>query len=186
MIKLVKRIGGQLDAFPETVNAVSSEDDERFTLYPTVQTCTGLANVRAWDLDVAACDLAHIAPKFYTKKDNGLLSPWWGRVWCNPPWSGIGPWVEKAWSEWDRRHVKVIGMLLPATRTDIGWWQEFVEPYRDLPMSPLRVRFLPGRIQYGQPNDLLAEHAGTPNFGSVFLWWKQPAQVTKRRKGKKA
>ena len=176
----------QLDAFPDTIVAVSTESDERYTLFETVKVCSKLANVKGWDLDVAACAAAHVAARYLTKTDNGLLLPWWGRVWCNPPWSDIGPWVKKAWSEWGREQLPpvCIGMLLPATRTDMWWWQEFVEPHRDRPDSPLHVRFLPDRIQYGQPNDLLAEHAGTPNFGSVFLWWKRAAQVTKRRKGK--
>lgn len=128
-----------------------------------------------WDLDAAACAEAHVAPKFYTKAENGLLMPWWGRTWCNPPWSNIGPWVEKAWSEWRRsgRVLKTIGMLLPATRTDMHWWQKHIEPYRDRKGSPLHVHFLGDRLPYGRPGDPEGVNAGCPEFGSVFLCWRR-------------
>lgn len=31
----------------------------------------------------------------YTENDNGLLREWFGRVWCNPPYSDIGSWLKK-------------------------------------------------------------------------------------------
>lgn len=166
---------GQLEAFPEVVGVADIDTDERYTLEHVKAQCNAAAGVKAWDLDVAACLEAHVAPKYLTKADNGLLHAWWGRVWCNPPWSNIGPWVKKAWSEWDRprRVVKVIGVLLPSTRTDLEWWHEHVEPHRDRPGSPLHTRFLPTRLKYGKPGDLQAKKQGQPEFGSVFLWWKR-------------
>ncbi|SRR6266568_527608 len=40
------------------------------------------------DLDPASCELANQvvkATKYYTKEDNGLMHPWYGNVWLNPP-----------------------------------------------------------------------------------------------------
>ena len=35
------------------------------------------------------------ALRSYCLEDDGLLSPWHGRVWMNPPYSKPAPWVEK-------------------------------------------------------------------------------------------
>jgi len=166
----------QLDAFPEVVNvAPESENDSRFTLPAVDAMCKKLARVRKWTLDVAACKECHLAPRYYTREDNGLIQVWKGFVWCNPPWSDILPWVKRAWFWWRERPrlVQTIGMLLPATRTDLDWWQEQVEPYRDQPGSPLHTRFLGSRLKYGKPGDRYAKTQGQPEFGSVFLWWKR-------------
>jgi hypothetical protein len=164
----------QVDAFPEVVSAISTPEDERYTQLGTIVMCTKLACVKVWDLDVAACEAAHVAKKFYTLHDSGLISPWWGRVWCNPPFSCLETWVTRAWSEWRRTGVvKTIGMLLPMNRQEQPWWQRMVEPYRDRVGSPLRSHNLPGRVRFGKPGDLFAEEAGSPPGGCVFLVWQR-------------
>lgn len=35
------------------------------------------------------------AKRYYTQADDGLLQPWEGRVWMNPPFSKGAPWVWK-------------------------------------------------------------------------------------------
>lgn len=48
-----------------------------------------------FDLDVAAPDggVPWIpATQSYSVADDGLLQPWDGLVWCNPPYSNPGPW----------------------------------------------------------------------------------------------
>jgi len=55
-----------------------------------------------FDLDVASPDdrgsSAVPARHFYTVADDGLLSPWFGTVWCNPPYSAPTLWCRK-WAQ---------------------------------------------------------------------------------------
>ena len=50
-----------------------------------------------FDLDVASpIGGSHVpADRYYTQEDNGLVQPWSGRVWVNPPYSLTTPWVHK-------------------------------------------------------------------------------------------
>lgn len=51
-----------------------------------------------FDLDVAAPPngVPWIpADRYLTMADDGLATPWHGRVWCNPPYSSPGLWVDK-------------------------------------------------------------------------------------------
>lgn len=70
-----------------------------------------------FDLDVASPTHTHAhvpAAHFYTKEEDGLVQPWFGRVWMNPPFSKPLPWVERF-----MQHQNGIA-LLP---TSIGKWQ---------------------------------------------------------------
>jgi phage N-6-adenine-methyltransferase len=117
-------------------------------------------------IDVAAA--AHNAklPRFYTAQDDGLAQSWEGeRVWCNPPYSKIEPWVAKAWGS----GAELVVMLLPANRTEQGWWQRQVEPGRlD---GRLRVEFLPGRLRFLKPGQKNIGPNERPPFGCCLLIW---------------
>lgn len=131
-------------------------------------------------LDAAASAENTKCPLFCTQELSGLTTPWSGRVWCNPPYSDIRPWVEKAWAEVGSRRCDVVVMLLPANRTDQVWWQELIEPYRDRPITHLGChltsRFLPGRIRFGRREGVpLPKKGDRPPFGSVVLTWNQGA-----------
>lgn len=124
-------------------------------------------------LDAAASSDNAKCAKFYTRELNGLVHPWMDeRVWCNPPYSEIGPWVEKAWAE--SQLCPVIVMLLPANRTEQKWWQRLVEPYRDRPGSPLTVEFLPGRMRFVKPGQEAIGPNERPPFGCCLLIWTSP------------
>lgn len=124
-------------------------------------------------LDVAALPHNTKCARFFTPEDNGLLQSWAGeRVWCNPPYSDIASWVVKAHQE--AVDAKLIVMLLPANRTEQGWWQRLVEPYRDRPGAPLRVEFIAGRQRFIAHDK---DHVGTnerPPFGVCLLIWGRP------------
>jgi phage N-6-adenine-methyltransferase len=107
--------------------------------------------------------------RHWTIDDNGLAQPWSGeRVYCNPPYSDIAPWVDKAWSE---TNAELIVLLLPANRTEQTWWQKGIEPYRDRPRSFLRVEFLPGRLRFLRPGQETIKPNERPPFGCVLCIW---------------
>jgi phage N-6-adenine-methyltransferase len=139
-------------------------------------------------LDVAAA-APHNAKceRYFTVEDDGLSQPWMSeRVWCNPPYSDCGAWVRKAWSEWRGRENRMawwkrsiaapdlVVMLLPANRVEQSWWQDHVEPYRDIPGSPLRVEFLRGRMRFIRPNAVIGPKGDRPPFGCCLLIWSTP------------
>jgi hypothetical protein len=73
-----------------------------------------------FDLDVAAPPdgVAWVpADRYVNEVDNGLWVPWTGRVWCNPPYDDIEPWVDRITSHGD-------GMLLVFSRTETRAWQK--------------------------------------------------------------
>lgn len=120
---------------------------------------------------VDAAAAAHNAklPRYWTEQDDGLTQSWAGeRVYCNPPYSNIEPWVLKAWSE---TGADIIVMLLPANRTEQAFWQNHIEPRRDQPGSPLTVRFLPGRIRFLKPRQQFFNSNDRPPFGCCLCIW---------------
>lgn len=155
-------------------NSKNPLKDERYTPLATLHWCAEKAGITGFTLDVAAHDNYHCAERYFTKEQDGLQQDWHGHVWCNPPYSDIRPWVEKAW--FHAAHsllspTESICMLLPATRSEQPWWQELVEPYRDRPDSILRVHFYPGRITFGKHPDDQAEMTQSP-FPCLLLVWR--------------
>jgi phage N-6-adenine-methyltransferase len=120
-------------------------------------------------VDVAASPANAKLSRYYTIEDDGLAQSWAGeRVWCNPPYSDIEPWVIKA-------HLELaapIVMLLPANRTEQGWWQRHVEPYRDKGRG-FRVEFLKGRLRFIRPGQDAVGPNERPPFGCCLLIWEQ-------------
>lgn len=128
-------------------------------------------------LDAAASDDNHLLPRYYTRITDGLLHSWADeRVWCNPPFSKLEPWLAKAWRAMNDEGAECVVMLLPANRTEQRFWQEWVEPFRDgggaTPRAVLRSRFLPRRVEFDYPPGIKNNRA--PMFGCVLLTWSRP------------
>jgi len=122
-------------------------------------------------IDAAASATNARLPRFWTAEADALQQDWRGdRVWCNPPYSEIEPWVAKAHHE-SARGCPLTVMLLPANRTEQGWWQRQVEPFRDGPDFRLRVSFLPGRLRFILPGTTDVLPNQRPPFGCCLLIW---------------
>ena len=116
-------------------------------------------------LDAAANSSNAKCGRFYDLAADGLKQDWSGEsVWCNPPYSAIPAWVAKARAEVQSGCRRVV-MLLPANRTEQRWWQQHIEPFRDLPGSGVSVRFLARRLNFGVPGNEAGKFNSSPPFG---------------------
>lgn len=96
-----------------------------------------LEQLGAFDLDPASSRdrprntaRVHLTPEL-----NGLEAPWVGRVWLNPPYSEVGPWIKRLADHGD-------GVALVFARTETRWAQDFVFPRAS------GVLFLRGRLRF--------------------------------------
>jgi hypothetical protein len=115
-------------------------------------------------------------PGWHVDGEDGLASPWSGeRVWVNPPFSGLLPWVEKAWGVHgvgEDVPAEVVCMLLPNNRQEQPFWQDLIEPYRDRPGSILTTRFLRKRRPFLHMGQGIGNRTSkNPPFGLVLVIW---------------
>lgn len=92
-------------------------------------------------LDPCANSENHKCEKYITKEQNGLLTDWGGgeRVFCNPPYSQIGEWVEKAFYESHKDNT--IAVLLIPARTDTKYFHNFIYHRSEIRMVKGRLHF---------------------------------------------
>lgn len=93
-----------------------------------------------FDLDVCAIPENAKCDEFYTPEQDGLVKPWIGTCWCNPPYGrDVGKWVEKAART--AYEGGLVVMLLPA-RTDTKWFHKWI-------YNRAEIRFIQGRLKFG-------------------------------------
>lgn len=192
------------DLFPEVAPRIDGDmANDRYTTRATIEWCKRTLRIGGFDLDVAACIEAHHALRWYGQQlsltwVDGLKEPWdASRVWCNPPYDDISPWVSKAWWSMleNRDRTPMIGMLIPDNRREQPFWQRGIEPYRDGRFERHRpeheesgwcahagvatdagVRLfthsLPGRQPFGVPGNPEGIGQQSPPFGVVLLEWR--------------
>ncbi len=112
----------------------------------------------------------------YDINQNGLRQTWRGeRVWCNPPYSNIEPWLEKAHVAMYIEACESVTMLLPANKTEQPGWQKWVELYRDGRAAArgytVKTLFLEKRFKFGFPGDVTGKAGHSPRFGCVLIEW---------------
>lgn len=109
-----------------------------------------------FDLDPCASSENAKCEQFYAGVE-GLMRPWEGRVFCNPPYGrGIGAWVQRCYEASLNGCTVVVGLL--PSRTDTKWWHEWV-------MEASEIRFIRGRLRFGGAKQ------GAP-FPSAIVVWK--------------
>jgi len=65
-------------------------------------------------------------------------------VFCNPPYSKISEWVEKAYREAKEDHTLIV-LLIPA-RTDTRYFHNFI-------YQRAEIRFVKGRLKFGDSSN---------------------------------
>ena len=94
-------------------------------------------------IDAAASGPNAKNTRFWTKEDDALAQSWLGeRVFCNPPYSEVAKWAEKA-SEFEAD----VSVLLVKSATDTRWFHHCVDGFAK------QVFFIKGRLTFiGAPS----------------------------------
>ena len=89
-------------------------------------------------LDVAANETNKLCDKFCI---DGLRESWSEDVWCNPPHSKTGKFVEKAYNEWGFGNINIL-MIIPANTVSSKFWHKYIEGIAEYHAQPQgRIRF---------------------------------------------
>lgn len=99
------------------------------------------------DLDPASSNYAQRTVKatvYYSKNGNGLLLPWRGNVWLNPPYSQplISQFVDKALDEYEIDNVESM-IILVNNATDTKWFHRL--------LAKGLACFTRGRVKFHHP-----------------------------------
>lgn len=120
--------------------------------------------VDGFDLDAASgAENSPIADHAYTEEDDGLAQPWFGTVWCNPPYSEMDAWTEKVVSELHRDDVDAI-LYLCKGDTSTDWWHQALA-------EATAVGMLDTRLSFGDGNE------SAPFASHVFVFGDVPDAV---------
>ena len=112
-------------------------------------------SINGFDLDPCTSeDFSEIAKNSF--KENGLKEDWFGDVWLNPPYSDIGPWLEKASKSVCCGDAETVFALVPY-RTQTQWFQRNLDGCE-------AICFKEGCISFGDSND-------TAPYGSLILFY---------------
>lgn len=95
------------------------------------------------------------ARRVFTKADDGLIQPWVGRVWLNPPYGS----ETKHWLQ--RVHHHNHGIALVFGRTDNRWFHDYVAHAAAICFIEKRIRFV----------DREGRAGGSPGAGSMLVAW---------------
>lgn len=126
------------------------------------------------DLDPASSDIANQtvnATTYYTKHDNGLVKPWYGRVWMNPPYAQplIQFFAEKVADEFKEENISE-AIVLVNNATETKAWQYMAR-------VATAVCFPRGRIRY---LDATGKPANTPLQGQTFIYFGRNVEAFER------
>ena len=146
----------------KTTRELLAQSDQNDWRTPRKFLDSARAVMGAIDLDPATSIEANEtvkATKIYTEIENGLLQPWKGRVWLNPPYGGDARvFVERILKEYQVGNVTAACLLVNSHPTETKWFQE---------LFAHAVCFVRGRIDFGGPSRAVAS---TSTHGSAIVY----------------
>jgi len=118
-------------------------------------------------IDLDPCSNSATAPNVpaenhYTKDDDGLTQPWFGRVYMNPPYGDeISAWVKRLFNAYENEEISEGIALLPG-RPDTAWFQDH--------LADCRWCWVRGRLRFSSSEN------GAPFPSIVVYFGKRDAQ----------
>lgn len=111
-----------------------------------------ISSLGSFDLDPCTPEVMpwQTAAVRYTAMQDGLRCEWFGRVWMNPPYSDILPWMKRLSDHGN-------GYALVWSKTDTAAFQRYVFPTAD------SIFFFFGRLKFLMPNGGKKEKARFPS-----------------------
>lgn len=120
------------------------------------------AAIGGFDLDpCSGAEQSPFAANTYTKSDDGLSQSWQGRVWVNPPYSGVGDWVDKA----TNCEAETVVFLCKGD-SSTNWWHRALE-------SATCVLAIDHRLSFGDGD------SAAPFASHIFVFGDCPESLSK-------
>lgn len=130
-----------------------------------------LENEFGFKVDAAASDWNALCPTWINQEMDALKTPWqgfetpdgelsWGAVFCNPPYSKLPAFFERAYTQSQEFPFTPIVLLVPAY-TETRYWTDYATKAHE-------IRFLKGRLSFlegGKPKS-------TARFPSALVIFK--------------
>jgi ParB family chromosome partitioning protein len=147
---------------PQTTRQLLSQSDQNDWRTPRKFLDAARAVMDGIDLDPATSIEANEtvkAKKIYVQADNGLVQPWKGRVWLNPPYGGDARlFVDRLLKEYQVGNVTAACCLINSHPTETKWFQQLFD---------YTICFVAGRIDFGGPSRAVSS---TSTHGSAVAY----------------
>jgi hypothetical protein len=128
-VSLAASISCRSNSLSRRSNGAKGEASDEFYTPPFLVQALG-----AFDLDPCAGPMNHAAQNFRMPQTNGLETPWFGRIWLNPPYNQIHLWIERFISHGN-------GVILVNARVETHWFQGLVQNSTAVFFPRSRVNF---------------------------------------------
>lgn len=130
-----------------------------------------LNKIFEFDYDVACCaknDNCKCPAGLYEEANDALFVNWYGRCFCNPPFSKKAAFIRKADKEVQSGNCSICVMILPLNCMDTKVFHDYIE-------NKYHYEILQGRISFIDPETKLPKKGN--NSGTVIVYFKKKIEV---------